>query len=422
MEGVSAPGTMEGSKPVKVVRFVDSSTDTSDSSGAPSAPKSEEPKQAEQAAPKPAKVKKNQPVPGVPHFSGKDEQSLTTFFRKVEDATVLGNWDNDYQRAQLSFLLEGKALEYIEGLPREDVETLDGLMTALSDRFLGPNAQKDARDGLRMMKRRAQENPQDYALRIQKLARIAYPGNLALQNEEGVVAYKHGMRDDKQVAEGLIMCKVKTVPECVEISCELERFRQQAGKQQPNLRLRAIEDEPEPAQSQPQGKKQGLNGQSSSGETDALRKELAQVSRDMSTFGRDLGWVKESCRRWEQLQEQIQQQLRMGQGPPPPPMGRPGPGQFPPGPGQGPPPNFPGGAGRGSGRGRGRRPFVEYPSADQPCRICKAPDHWGWRCPQKNQQAGAGTNRGPAAPQGNQEQGNAGGLDPRSGVQSGQKK
>merc|ERR1711893_408597 len=39
-EGVSAPGTMEGSKPAKVVRFVDSSTDTSESHGAPSAPKS----------------------------------------------------------------------------------------------------------------------------------------------------------------------------------------------------------------------------------------------------------------------------------------------------------------------------------------------------------------------------------------------
>merc|ERR1711893_301250 len=321
MEGVSAPGTMEGSKPVKVVRFVDSSTDTSDSSGAPSAPKSEEPKQAEQAAPKPAKVKKNQPVPGVPHFSGKDEQSLTTFFRKVEDATVLGNWDNDYQRAQLSFLLEGKALEYIEGLPREKVKTLDGLMTALSDRFLGTNAQKDARDALRTMKRRPQEKPEDYALRIQKLARIAYPGNLALQDEEGVVAYKHGIRDDKQLAEGLIMQKVKTVQECVEIHCELERFRQQAGKQQPNLRLRPIEEEPEPAQSQPSGQKQGSNGHSSSGETAALRKELAQVSKD-------LGWVKESCRRWEHLQEQMQHQVRMGQGPPPLPMGRPGPGQF----------------------------------------------------------------------------------------------
>merc|ERR1711893_463946 len=75
-EEVSAPKTVEGSKPAKVVRFVDSSTDTSDSSGAPSAPKSEEPKQAEQAASKPAKVKVNQPVPGVPHFSGKDNQSL----------------------------------------------------------------------------------------------------------------------------------------------------------------------------------------------------------------------------------------------------------------------------------------------------------------------------------------------------------
>ena len=211
------------------------------------------------------------------------------------------------------------------------------------------------------------------------------------------------------------MQKVKTVQECVEISCELERFRQGTGKQQPNLRLRPIEEEPEPAPPQPQGRKQGSNGQSSSGETAALRKELAQVSKD-------LGWVKESCRKWEHLQEQMQQQMRMGQGPPPPPMGRPGPGQFPPGPGQGPPPNFPGGAGRGFGRGRGRRPFVEYPSADQPCRICKAPDHWGWRCPQKNQQAGAGPNRGPAALPRNQEQGNADGLNPRSGVQSGQKK
>merc|ERR1711893_289329 len=150
------------------------------------------------------------------------------------------------------------------------------------------------------------------------------------------------MRADKQGAEGLVMQKVKTVQECVEISSELERFRQGADKQQPNLRLRPIENEQ--AQSQPQGKNQGSNGQSSSGETAALREELAQVSRDMSTFGRDLGWVKENCRRWEQLQEQLQQQLWMGQGPPP---------------------TFPGGAGRGFGRGRGRRPYVEYPSAEQ---------------------------------------------------------
>ena len=178
--------------------------------------------------------------------------------------------------------------------------------------------------------------------------------------------------------------------QCVEILCDLERFGG-TGKQQPDTRLRPLESEQ--TEVQKQGQVEGPTGQSPAmtvSEQQVIVQGMAQITQDM---------------RW--LMEQVQRQAQML-------------GQSQQGPGPGPQQqNFQGG---GRGHGRGRRPYVERPSAEQPCRICKATDHWERRCPQRNQQAGAGANRGPAAQQNNQYQGNAGGLDPRSGAQSDQRK
>ena len=73
-------------------------------------------------------------------------------------------------------------------------------------------------------------------------------------------------------------------------------------------------------------------------------------------------------------------------------------GQLQQGPEQGPQQQQFKGAGRGAGCGR-RRPYRERASAKNPCRICKAPDHWERRCPQRDQQVGAGADRDPAAQQ-----------------------
>ena len=261
-------------------------------------------------------------------------------------------------------------------------------------RYLGPGAQKDAREELRTIRRRPQEKPEDFGQRIQELARIAFPGNMQQQEEEGVAAFRDGLKDDRGMAEGIVLQQFKTVQECVDTLANLERFRHGAGKDQPKLRLRQLEGEQTVAQ--PQGKSQGPSEQL-----------LASMDKKM-------GMMLEAWLRKEQ------REMNMGRGQPQPQPGGPGQGQLRQGPGQGPPQqNFQGG---GRGYGRSRRPYVERPSAEQPCKICKATDHWERRCPQSNQQMGARAGRGPVAQQNNQYQGNAGGLDPRSGAQSDQRK
>ena len=240
-------------------------------------------------------------------------------------------------------------------------------------------------------------------MRIQKLARLGYPGSKEQQEEEGVTAFKEGIKDDRGAAEGLVLTKAKTVQECVETLTELERFRLKTGKAQPNLRLRPLEDEH--TGEQPQAGAQSPKGPANteSAESKALRKELAQMRQGMAEFNKGMNSMLGFWQRMEQGQAPPQQQ----------PVG-PTPGQR--------QPNFQGGSGRGFGRGRARRPYVEYPSAEQPCRICQSPEHWERRCPQRDQQAGAGANRGPVAQQGNQRPGNGDGLGPRSGGQSAEKR
>merc|ERR1711893_228967 len=152
------------------------------------------------------------------------------------------------------FLLDGRAFKFVEGLPREKTESLPALLEALYARYLGPGAQKDAREELRVMKRRPQEKPDDYGQRIQELARIAFPGNMEQQEEEGVVAFRDGIKDDR-MAEGIVLQQYKTVQECVDALANVERYRHGAGKDQPKTRLRQLEGEQTVAQ--PQGKPQG---------------------------------------------------------------------------------------------------------------------------------------------------------------------
>merc|ERR1711893_154188 len=191
--------------------------------------------------------------------------------------------DESYQRAQLSFLLEGKALEFIEGLPKEKIATLEDMMAALTDRFQGPNARKDAKEALRAMKRRPQEKPEDYGQRIQRLARLGYPGDREQQEEEGVIAFKDGIRDDGRTAEGIVLTKLKTVQDCVDTVSEVEGFRHASGKTQPNVRLRPLEDEGQ-AGVQQQGRTKGSKGQSpamTAGEQ-ALWQKLTELTKAMS--------------------------------------------------------------------------------------------------------------------------------------------
>merc|ERR1711893_329176 len=291
------------------------------------------------------------------------------------------------------FLLDGRAFKFVEGLPKEKTESLPALVEALYARYLGPGTQKDAREELRIIRRRSQEKPEDYGQRIQELARVAFPGNMQQQKEEGVAAFRDGIKDDR-MAEGIVLQQYKTVQECVNALANVERYRHGAGKEQPKLRLRQLEGEQTVAQSQ--GQSQGPTEQ-----------RLASVEEKLGML-LDAFYKKE------------QRELNMGRGQPQSGPGGPGQGQSQQGPGQGSQQqNFQGG---GRGYGRSRRPYVERPSAEQPCRICKATDHWERRCPQRNSQMGAGADRGPVDQQNNQYQGNAGGLDPRSGAQSDQRK
>ena len=123
---------------------------------------------------------------GVPHFEGKEGESLSAFLLKVETAAKIGSWDPDYHCAQLILLLGGRAFKFVEGLSKEKTESLPALIEALYASFLGPGAQKDAREELRILRRRAQEKPEDFGQRIQDLARIAFPGNMQQQEEEGM--------------------------------------------------------------------------------------------------------------------------------------------------------------------------------------------------------------------------------------------
>ena len=230
------------------------------------------------------------------------------------------------------------------------------------------------------MKRRPQEKPEDYGARIKKLTRLGYPDNKDQQEEEGVSAFKEGIKDDPRAAEGIVLQKFKTVQECVEALSDLERFRQSSGKQQPHVRLRPLESEQ--AGNQPQGGGQGSKGQSpaETATERALNKGLTQVRGELAQVSQNMKWMMDQ---WLQSQGQPRPVLT-GSGPP---------GQR--------QPNF-------QGLGRGGRVYREFPSEERPCEICKATDHWKRRCPQRGQQ-----NRP-------QQQGNGAGLDQRSVGQSNQ--
>ena len=88
---------------------------------------------------------------------------------------------------------------------------------------------------------------------------MAYPGNQEQQEEEGVAAFRQGIKDDIRAAESIVLHKFPTVQQCVEAVSDLERFRHGSGKGQPGTRLRQLEGDQAGAQSQ--GKTSGPSGQ-----------------------------------------------------------------------------------------------------------------------------------------------------------------
>merc|ERR1711893_309904 len=81
-ESANGAGRQAAPQAVKNVRFEEPAGHSSDSSGAsgPHSPTGQP--QREQATDRLVGVKRNKPVPGVPRFAGKDDQTLSTFFLK----------------------------------------------------------------------------------------------------------------------------------------------------------------------------------------------------------------------------------------------------------------------------------------------------------------------------------------------------
>ena len=306
--------------------------------------------------------KVNRSVHDLPHFAGKTGESLRDFLSRMALAARMGNWQPDYQCTQMHFQLRGTAIQYIESLPVEQVCTLEGLEAALRTRYEGKLVQKDAKEELRVLKRRASETPEDYGLRIKNLTRMAYPGDVAYQEEEGVSAFLRGLPDQK-AAETLLATGKDTVQDCVQTLAETERHRSSVGRTQAPLRLRQLEEHEEPKAKQktrgsPAPVAQALvtpeRMEKMEQKVDAMRGDLTKVLTQMGQLNAQMSPPRR----------------RMGQ--------------------------------------ERRQP---QPSQDRPCHICGSAKHWASSCPKKRQNW-SGQNKG---------SGNDRGLDQRSEGQSGNK-
>ena len=306
--------------------------------------------------------KANRAVPDLPHFSGKKGESLAEFLRRVQMAAEMGNWDPQFKRNRTHFQLKGQAMQYIEGLPWDQVSTLEGLEGALRERYQGKGVRKDAKEELRILKRRTNESPEDYGLRIQQLTRMAYPDDASTQEEEGVSAFLRGLPDQKS-AETFIATKKDTVQECVTTLAETERHRNSVGRTQGPLRLRHLEEQSD----EQRAKNKAKASTTPAAQAQAADSELAKVKKELNTVK---GQLAAARKRLDQVRQAVpnQQTVRRERGP-------------------------------------------EQPSSERPCHICGDPTHWANRCPNKGQQSqqSQGPNRPP---------GNDGGLGPRSGDQS----
>ena len=309
--------------------------------------------------------KPNRQVPALSHFSGKKGESLREFMEKMRLAAQMGNWDPRHHLLTIRYQLQGQALQYVNNLPPDRVDTLPKLEMVLKERYESKGVRKDAKEELRIIRRRAAENPEAFGLRIQGLTRLAYPEDSAAQEEEGVSAFLRGIADQK-TAETMISGQFSTVQQCINTLTEIERHRDSVGRNQTILKIRQVEEQRQ--EPQPKSKAKGPSTQAASAQVAAVTQEPSPKEKELE---QELANVK---RKFTKQLADMQRQLS-----------------------------------RVSDREqRQPRPArVEYPSQEQPCRFCGSPDHWQWRCPERANQSGP--ERRP---------GNDHGLDPRSGGQS----
>ena len=65
----------------------------------------------------------------------------------------MGNWQPDFHCTKLHYQLCSQAMQYINGLPAEQGDTLEGLEAALRTRYKGKLVQKDMKEELCILKR-----------------------------------------------------------------------------------------------------------------------------------------------------------------------------------------------------------------------------------------------------------------------------
>ena len=327
--------------------------------------------QPEEAPRLAAPGKVNRAVTDLPHFAGKTGESLRDFLSRMAMAAEMGNWEPGFQRTKTHYQLRGTAMQYIDGLPADQVCTLESLEAALKARYQGKLVQKDSKEELRVLKRRASETPEDYGLRIQSLTRTAFPGNKTMQEEEGVSAFLRGLPDQK-AAETLLATGKDTVQDCVQTLAETERHRTSVGRTQAPLRLRQLEEQQEGSQAK--GKARGPPPPAA--QTPATELRLAEVEKKLDALqGQIQGQQGQMQGQLTALSAQLNQLARR------------------PKPRQGPPP-------------------PQHPSKDRPCLNCGSDQHWASSCPEKRHNRSGQDRRS----------GNNRGLDPRSGGQSGASK
>ena len=304
--------------------------------------------------------KVNRTVSDLPHFAGKTGESLRDFLSRMAMAAEMGNWEPGFRRARTHFQLKGTAMQYINGLPEDQVNTLEGLEVALKARYQGKLVQKDAKEELRILKRRASETPEDYGLRIQNLTRTAYPGDPTLQEEEGVSAFLRGLSDQK-AAEMFIFTKKDTVQDCVQTLAEAERHRTSVGRAQGPLRLRQLEEQPEVTTVQNKVKASPARAV----QTPAVDSRMDKLEKEM---GKRFEAMEGQFRAMVNRLDRLANWPSSKRGPPPP----------------------------------------QNPSKDRPCLNCGSAKHWASSCPEKRR------NR----LRQDQRSGNDQGLDQRSEGQS----
>lgn len=311
--------------------------------------------------------KPNRDIADLPKFFGKPGEPLHPFFRKIENAAKMGNWDSEFMRGRVYHQLQGAAVQYIDALPSRATSTYEQLRNTLTTKYAGELAKDNAKEQLRAIRRGRNETPDGLALRIQELVRMVYPESM--WDQEGITAFKTAISDSTLV-EYLVLNRPKTLEECANALTRIENHREsEARRKQPMRRLCEVVAPPVPAQSQaPKGGSPKQQRQ--------LQATAAAINSTPSTETKPLTV--------QDVQKVVERILEMKERPERPRQEQ----------------KTPRGGQKGTGSSR-----HEWPSEEQPCRVCGSPEHWEWRCPKRNQQ----------------NPGNDKGLDPGSRAQSGSK-